>query len=62
MFPRQTKFIAQSRLNFNIFSSVHVHETMLKICKTQTRSAFSQFVHVHETLKNKKRLVFLPFA
>lgn len=60
-FPRQTKFISQSRLNFNIFRPVHVHEITLKICKMQIRSAFYNSCTCTNT-ENKKRLVFPPFA
>ncbi len=37
-----------------VFVSVYVHEIISKKSKTQNYTQISQFVYVHEILKNKK--------
>ena len=37
-----------------VFGSVYVHEIISKKSKTQNCARISQFVYVHEILKNKK--------
>ena len=39
-----------------VFVSVYVHEIISKKSKTQNYARISQFVYVHEILKNKKTL------